>query len=257
VKKNFLAGAELPDFAAINPAARIWLDTVANVRIHGETHQKPAQMFDQERGHLQPLPPHPYDAAKICQVRASSQFRVTVDTNRYSVPARFAGAALTMKLYQDRICLYHENQLIARHNRSFERHRDFEDPDHPRELIAQRNKAKDQKLFLRFLGLSPRATDYYRQLDQRHLHARRHVRNIVALADIHGPDAVRRALEDSLDLHAVASEAVAFLLESRARTLPEPAALHLTRREDLLDLQLQPPDLSIYDPKSSEDKEKP
>lgn len=247
VKKNFLAGAELPDFAAINPAARIWLDTVANVRIHGETHQQPVQMFDQERGHLWPLPPHSYDAARICQVRASSQFRVTLDTNRYSVPARFAGAPLTMKLYQDRICLYHENQLIARHNRSFERHRDFEDPDHPRELIAQRTKAKDQKLFLRFLGLSPRATDYYRELDQRHLNARRHVRNIVALAEIHGPDAVRRALDDSLDLHAVASEAVAFLLESRARTLPEPAALHLTRREDLLDLQLQPPDLSIYD----------
>src|SRR5207249_5651024 len=32
VKKNFLAGLDMPDFSALNPAARHWLDTVANVR---------------------------------------------------------------------------------------------------------------------------------------------------------------------------------------------------------------------------------
>ncbi len=35
--------------------------------------------------------------------------------------------------------------------------------------------------------------------------------------------------------------------EQRARTLPEPGALHLTRREDLLDLETPEPDLSLYD----------
>ena len=33
VKKNFLAGLDIPDFRALNPAARHWLDTVANVRV--------------------------------------------------------------------------------------------------------------------------------------------------------------------------------------------------------------------------------
>ena len=37
VKKNFLAGLDLPPFEGIHPAVRQWLDTVANVRIHGET----------------------------------------------------------------------------------------------------------------------------------------------------------------------------------------------------------------------------
>jgi len=35
VKKNFLAGLEIPDFSALHHAARQWLDTVANVRLHG------------------------------------------------------------------------------------------------------------------------------------------------------------------------------------------------------------------------------
>ena len=47
VKKNFLAGLELPDFSALNPAARQWLDTVANVRLHSETREKPVQAMAQ------------------------------------------------------------------------------------------------------------------------------------------------------------------------------------------------------------------
>ena len=154
VKKNFLAGTELPDFAAINPAAQIWLDTVANVRIHGETRNKPADMLLSERPHLLPLPLHPYDIANVSSVRASSQFRVSLDSNRYSVPARLAGQRLTMKTYPDRLCFYYEERLIARHSRSYEHNRDFEDPDHPKELIQQRKNARDQKIMQRFLSLS-------------------------------------------------------------------------------------------------------
>ena len=257
VKKNFLAGAEIPDFAAINPAARIWLDTVANVRIHGETRKKPVEMFLDELPHLLPLPPHPYDVATISCVRASSQFRVAFDSNSYSVPARFAGQRLTMRAYPDRLCFYHEDRLVARHNRSYERGRDFEDPDHPRELVAQRKKARDQHLFKRFLALSSCSLDYYRELDKRHLNSGHHVRKIVALAEIHGEEAVACAISDALKLHAVGSDYIANILESRARKLPEAGALHLIRRADLLDLSVEAPDLSIYETRTAINKETP
>ena len=257
MKKNFLAGADLPDFVAINPAARSWLDTVANVRIHGETRKTPAEMLLSERPHLLPLPLHPYDIGNIAGVRASSQFRVAVDSNRYSVPARFAGHPLTMKAYPDRLCFYHEEKLVARHSRSYERYRDFEDPDHPKELIVQRKKARDQHLFKRFLALSPYSLDYYQELDKRHLNSGHHVRKIVALAEIHGEDAVACAIADAMKLHAVGSDYIANILESRARKLPEPGALHLTRRTDLLDLTVEAPDLSIYESKTTTTRETP
>jgi transposase len=246
IKKNFLAGADLPDFTALGPAVKLWQDTIANVRIHGETHKKPLDMFAEEQPHLLPVPQNMYDIATVALVRASSQFRIALDSNRYSVPARFAGVRLTMKIYPDRLCFYHDNKLIARHARSFDRNRDFEDPDHPKELIVQRKKAHDQHICRRFLALSPRALDYYRELDKRHLNVMQHVRTIVALSEIHSDDAVIRAIDDALALHAIGSSYIANLLESRARVLPEPGALHLTRREDLLDLDVEPPDLSIY-----------
>jgi len=246
IKKNFLAGADLPDFTALGPAVKLWQDTIANVRIHGETHKKPLDMFAEEQPHLLPVPQNMYDIATVALVRASSQFRIALDSNRYSVPARFAGVRLTMKIYPARLCFYHDNKLIARHARSFDRNRDFEDPDHPKELIVQRKKAHDQHICRRFLALSPRALDYYRELDKRHLNVMQHVRTIVALSEIHSDDAVIRAIDDALALHAIGSSYIANLLESRARVLPEPGALHLTRREDLLDLDVEPPDLSIY-----------
>ncbi|NCO51296.1 MAG: transposase [Deltaproteobacteria bacterium CG23_combo_of_CG06-09_8_20_14_all_51_20] len=255
VKKNFLAGSDLPDFTALAPAAKLWLDTVANVRIHGETRKQPVKMLMEERPHLLPLPANPYDIATVVQVRASSQFRVAMDSNRYSVPARYAGYRLTMKIYPDRLCLYHEAGLIARHVRSYERNRDFEDPDHPKELIAKRKKADDQKRFFRFLALSPRAIDYFRELDSRHLNAGHHVRKILALADIHGADAVALAMDDALKLHAAGADYIANILQCRARKLPEPGPLHLTRRADLLDITIQGPDLSIYDLNPSTTKE--
>jgi transposase len=246
VKKNFLAGLDLPDFHALNPAARHWLDTVANPRIHGETRRKPCDMFDEEKSMLLPLPPHPYDIGTPVELRASPQFRVKVDTNTYSVPHRYAGAKLTVRTYPDRICIYYEHNLIARHTRRYDRHKDYEDPDHAKGLIDHRSKARDQKLFLRFLNLSSKAQDYYCELEKRRFNPRHHIQKIVALSEIYSQDAVDRAIQDACFFQAFSSEYIANLLEQRSRILPEPGALHLTRRQDLLELEVAKPDLSIY-----------
>jgi len=245
VKKNFLAGLEIPDFSALNPAARHWLATVANVRIHGETRAQPTVLWPTERPTLQPVPLQPLDIATVSQIRASRQFRITVETNRYAVPAQYAGHALTLKTYPDRLCLYVGEQLIARHTRRYERFHDMEDPDHPKPLLEQRKKARDHKVFLRFLALSPRAEAYYLQLEARRLNPHHHVRKIVALSDIYTPEAVSRAMEDAFVYEAFSSDYIANLVEQRAHFTPEASALHLTRRGDLLDVSLAPPDLSI------------
>jgi transposase len=252
LKKNLLAGLEIPDFAAIGPAAKHWLETVANVRIHGESHQKPVERFEQERSCLLSLPVNDFDIATVSQQRASSQFRITLDTNRYSVPAEYAGRRLTVKTYPDRLCIYCEDKLIARHPRSYDRHQDFEDPDHPKALLAQRKKARDQKIFMRFLALSPKADLYYRKLEDRRMNPREHVRKIVALSEIYGTEPVARAIEDAFFFEAFSCEYIANLLEQRSRFQQEPKALHLTRRQDLLDITLEHPDLSVYAERSPE-----
>jgi transposase len=253
VKKNLLNGLSLPDFSAMNVAAQIWLNEIANVRVHGETHQRPVDLFSQERSYLRPANINPYDPGRGLTTRVSPQFRVTVDTNHYTVPAHFAGRRVTLKLYSDRVCIYYQDTLIARHPRSYDRRQDIKDPDHEKRLLDERKSAREQRLLSDFLALSNQAAAYYEGLTARRFDARSHLRKILALVQIYGKDATARALEDALNFNAFSSEYIAHLLQARARSRTEPVSpLSLTRRADLLELDLPEPDLSVYEAKTHE-----
>lgn len=247
IKKNFLGGLAVDDFSALNPAGRVWLEEIANVRIHGTTHKKPIELFSVEKAAMTPLPPQPYDTALIRTVRVSNRFRIDCDGNKYSVPAHLAGTRLTLKAYADRLCVYKNNQLVAQHIRSYERNRDFEHPDHPRELLQQRRNAREQRLLLQFLSLSSKAEIYYQELTKRRMNPRHHIRQIMALSEIYGIEKIARAIEDAFAYQAFSCEYIANILEQRERVLPQAGALHLTRRQDLLELDIVEPNLSIYD----------
>lgn len=252
IKKNFLAGLEITDFSVVNPAARLWLGSIANVRTHGTTQLQPSEVFNTiEKAAMLPLPPTPYDTAAIRFSRASNRFRVSVDGNTYSVPSKYASAPITIKAYPDRICLYHENDLVAHHTRSYDRNGDFEDPDHPKELLEQRRTAREQRLMLDFLKLSSHAECYYHELTKRRMNARHHIRQIVALSEIYGPDKVQRAIADAFTYQAFSCEYIANLLEQRERLLPQAGALHVPRQEDMLAIDIPDPDLSVYDKEHS------
>lgn len=251
VKKNFLNGLELPSFAAVHPAALQWRDTVANVRIHGETQRRPIDLFVEEKPRLKPLPILAYDCAVVRPISANSCCHVMFDTNRYSVPHLYASQKLTLKLYPDQLLLFHHEKLIATHARNYDRRQKICNPDHIKELVTQRKKAHEQTLLLTFLALSPYAEPYARQLEDKRLNTLHHVQKIVALSEIYGPQKIDRALQDALTFQAYGCEYIANILEQRERPSIQPGALHLTRRQDLLDLELPPADLTPYEPKSS------
>jgi len=248
VKKNFLAGLDLPNsIGAVNAAVRQWLATIANVRDHRETHKQPAELFLLEKPALLPLPAVAADTSVTRLVRVTNRCRVVLDTNRYSVPSRHASQRLTLKAFADRLCLYHSHDLVASHPRCYERHRDFEDPDHVKEILDQRRRARDAKWLLAFYALSPQSEYYYQQLAVRSLQARAHVNRIVALTDIYGPEKVALAMDDAISCQAFSSQYIENILQQRERHIPQPGPLHLTRRADLLDIELPFADLTPYD----------
>lgn len=246
VKKNFLAGLEPTSLDAVNHAVRLWLEEVANVRCHAHTREKPNDLFLQEVPKLRRLNPALYEAAVLRQTGANSRCRVPFDGNRYTVPPRYAGRPVTLKVYPDRLIIFHQDQPIAEHRRCYDRHQDVENPDHLDELLALRRGGRQQQLLMKFMALTPHAEAYHRSLAEKRSNPHHHVQKIVALAECYGADKVARALEDALAYHAFSAEYIANLLAQRERPRVEPSALHLTRRHDLLDLELPEPDLSIY-----------
>jgi transposase len=60
VRSSFFYGRTFTSDSDLNHQARHWLDTVANVRIHGTLKERPVDRFERERGKLGPLALRPY-----------------------------------------------------------------------------------------------------------------------------------------------------------------------------------------------------
>ena len=247
IKGNFLNGLQLHSLESLNQQVRLWLDTVANVRIHAPTQRPPEEMFREEIPKLRPLHHQAYEACQYLNVIANNRARVTFETNRYSVPPGSASQCLLLKVYPERLMLFNaKDQTVAVHRRVYDRHQDEELPEHLAALEAQRRQSRHQQQWVRFVNLSPVAESYYRALEPRRENPRHQLLKILALAEHYGVEAVDRALRDALALEAYGCEYIANLLHQRSRPLEEPGVLHLTRASDQLELELPPPDLSVY-----------
>lgn len=247
VKRNLLNGiGEIKSLDAVNNQAKYWMENIANIRKHRTTGEKPVDMFKTEKDVMNSLPLFPYDCAVIKTVKSNSRFRVSFESNLYSVPAEYASNTLKIKIYPHELLIYKDDKLIAKHKRSFEKNRNFENPDHVKALLEQKRNAKDRKLLQHFLTLSANAEKYYAGIKQRLFNVRIHIRKIMALVDIYGADKVAPAIDDALKLQAYSSEYIANILEQRERLTPEASPLHLIRKQDLLELEVRKTDIRTY-----------
>ncbi|MBX3668682.1 MAG: hypothetical protein KF778_09805 [Rhodocyclaceae bacterium] len=151
-----------------------------------------------------------------------------------------------LKAYPDRVCIYYQDKLDRATSASYDRHQDIEDPDHPRALLAQRHSAKEQRLLMRFLSLSREAQAYYEGLEQRRVN-----RAIICARSWPwsetGVEAWTGRSGTASCSPPIAANTSPTCWKCAAARPPSPGALHLTRRQDLLDLDLDAPDLSLYE----------
>jgi hypothetical protein len=248
VKSAFCAGREPSSMPAMAAALREWLDGEANIRVHGTTGKRPCDIFAaEERALLKPLPPLPYDCCAERQVVADCRFRISVDTNLYSVPAEYASRRLILQLYSDRVVVRApDGKLLADHPRSFARHRNFLLSEHERSLILEKRHSSDRRLLEHFLALGSATEEYLAGLRERRPDWRNHLRRINALSSVHDRDEMARVLEDALLHKAFGADYVQSLLTFRKRNSPEAGPLHVTRRADLLELDVPMADMAIY-----------
>ncbi len=247
LRQSFLNGiGEIKSLEAVNNQARCWMENTANVRKHRTTAKRPVDLFKEEKISMNRLPLFPYDCAVIKTVKSNSQFRVTFEANKYSVPAEYASEILKIKIYPKELLIYKDDKFIAKHERSYEKNKNFENPQHVKALLEQKRNAKDRKLLQHFLALSLNAEKYYKGIEQRLFNTKYHIRKIMALTDIYGADKVTAAIDDALELQAYSCEYISNILEQRQRLTPKATSLHLLRKEDLLDVDFKKNDIEAY-----------
>ena len=246
LKKNFLNGLEKGTLTALNQNGRNWMENVANVRTHGVTKKPPVELFKAEKNAMKQLPLFPYDCCVTHNVRVNSQYRVVFESNRYSVPPELVGKQIDMKVYPSKLLFMYQNKLVAEHERSYEKYRNTVDPEHDRALLEKRHLMKRRRLLEKFYSMGSIAEKYDRGLGDKRTNPRLHIRKIMQLVDMYGADEVKKAMEDTCELEAFSADAVLNLIEMRRRPLPEPSPVHLSRKNDCLDIEIQDVDLDIY-----------
>jgi transposase len=96
VRGNFWLGLTFTDLADLNAQARVWLDIVANQRVHGTTGIAPFTRLADE--HLRSLVGTPdYDTSVVGYRYSSADCFVSYGGNYYSVPARAARHRLLVR----------------------------------------------------------------------------------------------------------------------------------------------------------------
>ena len=128
VKHNALAGRRFRSWEELNDWLERWSVEVADVRLHGTTHERPADRFAQEK--LTPLgtrPPYRYE--RVQQRRVANDALVSVGAARYSVPVEYVGQAISVHEGIAHYEFFHHQQLIARHPKAA-RHSVVMEPAH-------------------------------------------------------------------------------------------------------------------------------
>lgn len=78
----------------------------------------PKDIMLEEFPYLIPLMPS-YDIARTMELRVSKYAVISVDENKYSVPDCLVGRFVFVKIYPEKILIYHNNKLVTEHNKSY------------------------------------------------------------------------------------------------------------------------------------------
>lgn len=117
VKRNALAGRRFRDLDELNAYLLDWCVSVADQRVHGTTHEKPAERFARAEK-LIPVdhrPPAPRERIVIRRVPADCY--VSLETNRYPVPFEWMRRDVEVQVLADEIVIRSEPAEPVRHAR--------------------------------------------------------------------------------------------------------------------------------------------
>ena len=179
------------------------------------------ERFERDRQALLPLPSAPYDACDKRATRVSSLSLVRYHNSDYSVPVAYGHREVLVRGYIHEVVISCGTEVIARHERSYEREDLILDPLHYLRLIEQKVGALDQAAPLAGWSLPEEFTVLRRLLEARMgKSGRREYVQVLRLLETFKIDDVQAGVEEALKLGAIGFDAVKHLVLCRIERRP-------------------------------------
>ncbi len=193
IETDFLKGRTFASWDDLNAQALIWLETVANVRLHSTTKRKVDEAYAEEKPLLIAVPPVAFGTDRREVRKVAVDGTVCVDGSFYPVPARLVGQHVSVKVYPTRVeVLDAAGSVVAAHAV----------PDEPMRLVVPGERPHPSQppvsrpvLEAAFLARFPGAIEFLDGI-KRKMNALTpiHLRQIEKLASLYGLDRVRVAI---------------------------------------------------------------
>jgi transposase len=137
-KSNGLGRLSFVSWEALDAHLVWWMREVADVRIHGTTHERPIDRFAREADALRAIGAHPaYLHVRRLDRRVTGDCRIELDTNRYSVPCSLVGRTVEARLEGTELTVMYRGEIVAKHAVASGHHVTIQDPQHFGDLVRR------------------------------------------------------------------------------------------------------------------------
>jgi transposase len=250
IRDSFFAAREWKDLDDLNAQALAWCDGLAMDRRWPEDHRKTVRdAFEAERSSLLPLPADRYPCADRKEVHSQKTPYVRYDLNDYSVPHQLVQRTLTVFATPHEVRVVDGQEVVAVHERSYDKHRQIEDPAHLAGLAAKKDHARRHRAQDRLIAAVPQSRDLLALLAMRGDGLGHAVSHLSRLLERFGIVDFTEAVQLALAANTPHPNNVRLLLEKirHRRGLPPPVLAPVVTRPHLRDLHVRPHALTDYD----------
>ncbi len=244
IRYNFWPLRNFVDIGDVRLQSEQWRDSIANVRIHQTTNERPIDRF--AKCNLTPLPEGVVDFRETCTLRVYKDFAVRFDGNTYTAPPWAIGKYVTLKANHSTVILFYLDKQIAVHSRSFERKKRIQRPSHQEQVKKLKRRLWQDQDISNWSSLGPEAVEYLDALVKARQPIKRNVERMLQLKDEYGVDSLIFAVRKAIKFKAYGADYIENILYQEMT----PICCHppVKLKDDALNrIRLDEPSLADYD----------
>lgn len=233
VRDSFIPARTFDSFEDANRQADEWCRTIAMARRWPEDRERTvAEVLEEDRAALRALPDTPFPCQERKEVRVGKTPYVRFDLNDYSVPHTHTRKLLVVIADLDTVRILDGVQVVATHERSFDRNQQIEDRSHLAALEAAKGHARKARSSDVLVRAAPSSAVLLEGLARQHKALGRPVAELRRLLRTYGAKRLEAAIAEALRHDTPHPQAVQHILERDHEARGQAAALPLPLAPD-------------------------
>ena len=250
IRTNFFAARKFSDLDDLNRQALAWCETTAFDRQwRDDISRTVGEIFLEEKKVLLSLPGDPFSCEERKEVSIGKTPYARFDLNDYSVPAEMVQRSVVVLASTDSVRILDGLQVIASHQRSYDRGRTIEEASHLEHLKGIKREAGQHRRTHLLAEVVPASTELLRQVAERNMPLGNASAQLKDLLDTYGAVTLESAIKEALANNAPHPHAVRHILERIRQEAGQAPALPLPFCDDprLRTVSIKPHSLTSYD----------